>query len=253
VANLNDSRTWGIPLAFGEPNSKVYEVHCTKYGCDIPVSFHIPRYARANWGSDGKLVVIDPAVDVELDMGRASYDPGTDTWTTASRYKTPSDGWGAMCDWGQHCDGVLMSGIDQFGGIVRPEEIAQGHIDHALALSVPYWRKGLFVCPAVKSSGGGSDDPYALPEGARVQLNPKLDVASQPWPAFEKVIARALQVYGAYVVDAGSGSFEVRAETDLNRGYPMWSYVGVYSGDSTAQKLTDIPWSKMRVLKLNWC
>jgi hypothetical protein len=157
-----------------------------------------------------------------------------------------------MCGWGSHCDGVLMSGIDQFGGIVRPEEIAQGHIDHALALSVPYWRVTKFVCPAVKT-GGGVEDANAIPEGAHVQLSLKIDVAAQTWPAWEKVIARALQVYGAYVSDAGSGSFEVRAESDLDRGYPMWQLVGINAGVSTAQKLPDIPWGRMRVLKLHWC
>jgi hypothetical protein len=252
VANLNDSETWGIPLAYSDPASELYDVGCTKYGCDQAVRFRIPRYARPNFGSDGKLVVVDPSIDSELDMGRAAYDPPTDSWTTASRYTTPSDGWGAMCGWGSHCDGVLMSGIDQFGGIVRPEEIAQGHIDHALALSVPYWRVTKFVCPAVKT-GGGVEDANAIPEGAHVQLSLKIDVAAQTWPAWEKVIARALQVYGAYVSDAGSGSFEVRAESDLDRGYPMWQLVGINAGVSTAQKLPDIPWGRMRVLKLHWC
>src|SRR5207244_1284600 len=134
------------------------------------------------------------------------------TWTTSSRYTTPSDGWGAMCPRGQHCDGVLMSGMDQFGGVLRPEEIAQGHVDHALALSVPYWRSGFFACPAVKS-GGGSSDPLAIPLGAHVQLDPTLKISSQSWPDWEKIIARALKKYGAYVSDAGSGSLEVRAES----------------------------------------
>jgi hypothetical protein len=252
VANLNDSQTWGIPLAYGGSTSEVYDVGCTRYGCDQDVRFPIPRYARSNLGSDGKLVVVDPATGTELDMGRAAYEPATDSWTTASRYPTAYGGWGAMCGSGQHCDGVLMSGIDQFGGVVRPEEIRQGHIDHALALSVPYWRYGRFVCPAVRW-GGGVDDPDAIPLGARVQLDPTIDVSAEPWPPYEKVIARALQAYGAVVTDAGSGSFEVRAETDLDRGYPAWSYVGVHAGVSSAQKLPDVPWDRMRVLKLRWC
>src|SRR5207248_7140100 len=99
VANLNDSQTWGIPLAFSSPDSRLYDVGCLKYGCDRDVQFRIPRYAEPNFGTDGKLVVIDPATNTELDMGKAAYDPQTDAWTTASRYTTPSDGWGAMCDW----------------------------------------------------------------------------------------------------------------------------------------------------------
>ncbi len=251
VAHISDTDSWGIPLAYSGADSERYDVGCTKYGCNIGVEFQIPRYARQNNGSDGKLVVVDPATNAELDMARASYDPVGDTWTTESRYTTTSNGWGAMCGWGQHCDGVLMSGIDQFGGIIRPEEIAQGHIDHALALAIPYWRNAMFVCPAVKSSGHGFDDPDALPEGARLQLSPKFDVDAQAWPAWEKVFAHALQKYGAYVVDAGSGAFEVRAEANLDRGYDAWGLVGMTS--NLPPKLDTFPWNRVRVLKLNWC
>jgi hypothetical protein len=251
VSHVTDTDAWGIPLAYSGADSENYAVGCTKYGCNIDVHFRIPRYARQNSGTDGKLVVVDPSTNTELDMGRASYDPVSDAWTTESRYTTPSDGWGAMCGLGQHCDGVLMSGIDQFGGIIRPEEIAQGHIDHALALAIPYWRDAKFVCPAVKSSGHGYDDTAALPEGAHLQLSPKLDVDAQTWPAWEKVVARAMQRYGAYVVDAGSGAFEMRAEANLDRGYDAWSLVGMTS--NPPPKLTNFPWSKVRVLKLSWC
>jgi hypothetical protein len=227
-------------------------VGCIYYGCSKDVWFRIPAYARQNSGSDGKMVVIDPTTNTELDLGRASYDPATDSWTSGSRYTTASDGWGAMCGLHQHCDGVLMSGIVQFGGLVRPEEIAQGTIRHALALVVPYWRLGKYACPAVKS-GGGTNDPYALPEGARLQLDPTLNVSAQTWPRWQKVIARALQRYGGYVVDAGSGSFEVRAEANLARGYDAWRRAGVNADFSGSAKLTNLPWSRMRVLKLEWC
>ena len=251
VSHITNTDAWGIPIAYSAADSELYDVGCTKYGCSIDVNFRIPRYAHQNSGTDGKLVVVDPSSNTELDMGRASYDPVSDSWTTESRYTTPSDGWGAMCGLGQHCDGVLMSGIDQFGGIIRPEEIGQGHIDHALALAIPYWRNAKFVCPAVKSSGHGSDDPAALPEGARLQLSPRFDVDAQSWPAWEKVVAHAMQKYGAYVVDAGSGALEVRAEANLDRGYDAWSLVGMPS--NPPPKLTDFAWNKVRVLKLNWC
>src|SRR5205807_564915 len=54
-------------------------------------------------------------------------------------------------------------------------------------------------------------DPDALPLGAHIQLSPAFDVADQSWPRWEKVVGRALQVYGAYVVDLG-GTVAVRGE-----------------------------------------
>jgi hypothetical protein len=249
---LNDNDHWGIPLAYAEPTSHLYDVACTNPGCQKDLYFRLPRYAAANLGGDGKLVVVDPSTDQELDMGRATYDAATDTWSTGNRFVTAPDGWGAMCGWGLHCSGVLMSGIDQFGGVLRPEEIAQGHIDHALALSVPYWSSAYFVCPAVKD-GGGYTDPSAIPLGAHVQLDPSIKVASQAWPTYEKTIALALQRYGAYVVDGGSGSFEVRAETSLDRGYDAWGKVGLSSSWPGGPTLNDIPWASVRVLTLTPC
>jgi hypothetical protein len=251
VATFNNDDDWGIPLAYGDPASKMYSVGCLLYGCNVEVLFRIPRYAQANHGSDGKLVVLDPSIDTELDMGRATYDPDADSWTTGSRYKTPSNGWGAMCDQGQHCDGVLMSGIDQFGGVVRPEEIAQGHIDHALALVVGYWRSGYFACPAVKS-GGGVNDANAIPLGARIQLDPTFDVDAQTWPQWQKVVAKALQTYGAVATDAGSTGVEIRGEANLNRGYDAWAKVGMGT-DPGSTSLAAFPWEKMRVLKITQC
>jgi hypothetical protein len=156
-----------------------------------------------------------------------------------------------MCAQGAHCDGVLMSGLDQFGGIVRPEEIAQGHIDHALSLIVPYWRSGFIACPAVKAAGG-VNDPNAIPMSARVQLDPAFNVDAQSWPQWQKVVAKALQTYGAYVWDAGSDRLDIRAESNIARGYDAWAKVGVPSGIGLAS-LAPLPWNQVRVLKITQC
>jgi hypothetical protein len=251
IATFNNNEQWGIPLAYSDPASKLYTVGCLHYGCSQQVQFRIPRSAKNNTGSDGKLVVIDPATNTELDMGVATYNAQTDAWSTNSRYTTASDGWGAMCAQGLHCDGVLMSGLDQFGGIVRPEEIAQGHIDHALSLIVPYWRSGFIACPAVKSSGG-SNDANAIPMSARIQLDPAFNVDAQSWPQWQKVVAKALQTYGAYVWDAGSDRLDIRAESNISRGYDAWAKIGVPSQIGQAS-LAALPWNQVRVLKITQC
>jgi hypothetical protein len=252
VSVLNINNHWGIPIAYADHLSHKYLVGCTNPGCDPNVTFRIPRYALANFGGDAKLTVIDPTTNLELDMGHAVYDGATDTWTTTNRFVTASDGWGAMCAPGQHCSGILMSGIVQFGGVTRPEEIAQGHIDHAVALSIPYWSSDYFVCPAVKN-GGGYHDPLALPLGAQLQLDPTFDVAAQHWPTYEKVIAVALQRYGGFVVDGGSTALEVRGETSLDRGYDPWTKIGIPDGWPGGPTLNDVPWALLRVLKLQPC
>jgi hypothetical protein len=92
-----------------------------------------------------------------------------------------------------------------------------------------------------------------VPLGAHLQLDPSYPVDSQPWPAYEKIVAKALQTYGAYVSNAGSGSFETRAETNLDRGYDAWAKVGVTSSFPGGPTLGAIPWSKMRVLTMQTC
>src|SRR5262249_44033241 len=139
-AVIDSDDAWGIPLAYADPHSKSYDVGCTLYGCSTPVSFPIPRYAAPSTGSDGHLAVYDPVTNQELDMWRATYNNNTDSWSAGSRTVSVAK-WGAVCGYGQRCGGGgVAAGFNEWGGVIRPEEIAQGHIDHALAISLPYVR-----------------------------------------------------------------------------------------------------------------
>lgn len=246
-AHLSNSDAWGMGLAYASPLSKLYNVGCTRYGCDEAISARIPRYAAASSGSDGKLSVIEPTTNTEFDAWIGEYDPVNDTWRAGSRFLTESDGWGALCGLGEHCNGPNAAGTAGMGGAVRPEEIAQGHIDHALALATPYTRSGYIACPATHTDGK-YNDVAALPQGARVQLDPSFNVDATNWPRWKKIVARALQEYGAYVEDTG-GSLSLSGESNVNRGYNAWTLAGV-SGSTSLQ---DLPWEKFRVLKLQRC
>ncbi len=241
-ANLVNTSTHAYPIAYADPSSSAYAIGCTKYDCQTSVSFPVPTYARANSGPDRHLIVIDPSTSSELDMFGASC-----CWTASSRYVTETNGWGALCPQGQHCNGAVAAGFAEAGGVIRPEEILQGSIDHAIALATPYTRAGFIACPATHTDGKYS--VTAIPEGARIQLDPGFNVAGQKWPAWEKVIARALQVYGAYIVDT-SGSLAIRGEGNQTRGYNAWAKAGVPGVRPT---LSNLPWSRFRLLKLTQC
>ncbi|MGH2726701.1 MAG: hypothetical protein ACRDKS_06965 [Actinomycetota bacterium] len=208
------------------------------------MSFRIPAGARPTTGSDHHLVVIDGAK--ELDMWRASYDSSSDTWSAGARYVTNAYGWGAICGLGQHCNGAVASGFAAFGGIPRPEEFDGNVIPHALTITSPFTRADFIACPATHSDGEESSSS-AIPEGARIQLDPSFNVAGQSWPHWKKVIAKTLQVYGAYVSDTG-GTLAIRGEADINRP-GAWADAGVPEGGS----LGDLPWTKMRILKVQEC
>ena len=246
--NLANSDAWGKPLAYANSVSRLYPVGCTLYDCNTAVSFRIPRYATPTTGSDHHLVVIDSSTMNEIDMWLTAYSAALDSWSAGSRYVTSANGWGAMCAVGQHCSGSDAAGFALMGGGVRPEEIAQGHIDHALFMTTPYTRSGYFACPATHTDGV-FNDIAALPEGARIQLDPSFNVEAQAWPRWEKTIAHALQTYGAYIGDTG-GSLAVFAEANINRGYDAWSVAGVSAGSGY---LNNLPWSQFRVLQMQQC
>jgi hypothetical protein len=251
-SNLATSDKWGLGLAYADPSSKSYEVDCNLY-CGVKfVEGRIPAYAEPNTGSDGKLTVVEPGSGVELDMWRGVYDSTTDMWSASLRNSIDVYGWGWYCMPGEHCGGPNAAGNPGLSGVVRPEEIAQGHIDHALQISGVdgYVRQDFIACPAT-ASDGNSSDPRAIPEGARVQLDPSFDVDAQSWASWKKVIARAFQKYGAIIDDKG-GTLSIMAESNVNRGYDAWQRAGMGTTTGT-RNLSDLPWHRMRVLKITEC
>jgi hypothetical protein len=244
-ATFSNSDAWGIPYinASGVP-AKTYTIACTKYCTGDTITFPIPAGAQPSTGSDHHLSVINGRL--ELDMWLASYDPDTDSWSAGVRVINDLAGWGAFCGVGQHCNSAEASGFSLLGGNVRPDEIALGHIDHALALITPYTRSEFIACPATHTDGR-VDDPAAIPEGAHIQLDPSFNVDAQPWDPWEKMIAKALQTYGAYVVDTG-GALAIRGVTDQNIG-TKWSSVGT----PKARDISNLPWDQIRVLQIQPC
>jgi len=244
-AVLANDNAWGMGYIYANSTSKSYTVACTMYCTGDTIVFPIPAGAKPSTGSDHHLAVING--NQELDMWEASYDAGNDSWSAGTRTTTDVTGWGANCAQGQHCNSTVAAGFALLGGSVRPEEIAQGHIDHALALTTPATQSGYIACPATHTDGASSN-ANAIPEGARVQLDPAFNVDGQSWPAWEKTIAKALQTYGAYVVDT-SGALAFYAVTDMNQGNTTWSSVGM----TKAPSLSNLPWSSFRVLQVQSC
>ncbi|MDQ3955221.1 MAG: fibronectin type III domain-containing protein [Actinomycetota bacterium] len=255
AANFAMTNGWGVPIAFAHPLfSREYEIGCTRYDCETDVRFRIPRYAALTEGSDSRLSVINPAEDLELDMWAAEFDAQEQAWRAGSRYVTstsPLTGQGAVCDPGEHCNSAVAAGFSALGGVIRPEEVAQGQINHALALTTPLTRRNFIACPATHTDGNTRWRPsagtYPIPQGARLQLDPEFDIP-ESWPSWRREIAEALQIYGALVVDTG-GSLAIKGEaTSVTRGYDSWGLVGLPEGAD--RSLDDFPWERMRVLKV---
>jgi hypothetical protein len=110
--------------------------------------------------------------------------------------------------------GARACGFPLVAGLIRVEEIQAGVIEHALVIAYPHIRAGLYRPPASTAQARVGDDAVkwrGVPCGGRIQLDPSLDLDSLGLSASGRTIARALQVYGAYVGDY-SGAISLYAE-----------------------------------------
>lgn len=236
---------FGIPVYEAGPSTPQATVRCTitEWGpCPFgPAPRPIPPSARPSAGSDGAMVVVDRATGTIDEYWRAA--PTADGWTTA---------WGAInsltgSGWG---GGSTGAGASRLAGVVRVAEIQAGSIPHALVVQSDNVCAGIVRAPAVKTDGD-STRPDCIPEGARLQLDPTIDVAAIPGiTPGEVTVARALQVYGAYLIDRAGTSLAVSFEVapDAGGGGPGavyeqagfgWDYHG----------MPHVPWGKLRVLQ----
>jgi hypothetical protein len=87
-------------------------------------------------------------------------------------------------------------------------------------------------------------DPWAIPEGARVRLDPTLNLDRLGLTPYERTIAEALQTYGMYLGDDGGG-------LALQAINPLSSSGDPYSGllpDRRYVSLNGIPVNRFQVL-----
>jgi hypothetical protein len=235
-------RSWGVGVAEAKPGDPIFSVPCLIYPlCTLGAfgPFAIPSTAVPDPQGDSHLAVYDPAAHREWDMWQAQ---ATATgWTAGAGAAVSMDGNGVAP---AGTPGADAANLPLLGGLVRPEEILQGRIDHALAFTMPNVSKLGHVCPATHHDGS-TTDPNALREGMRLQLDPAVNVDALPMPAWEKTVVRAMQTYGMYLRDQG-GTLAIFAETPASRGYDAWAKVGLPTGNSI--HLDGIPWDRFRVI-----
>ncbi len=234
-------KKWTVPVYYADASTTLREVKLTaswapkKAMLDVP----IPDFAEADPSDDGSMVVIDEENGCIYDFWRMRYRNGR--WKAA---------WGNALPLAS--DGIFPKGFSARGsgfellqGLIWPQELLEGHIDHALIFSYDHTRAGGPVAPATESDGTSSED-WAIPEGALVQLDPELNLDSLGLNSYERIIAKALQEYGMYCADDGGGLqlYAVNPICVKNNPYEnIW-------GDRTFVFLDKIPADRFRILKL---
>ena len=236
LINIKD---WSIPVYFVDaaatPRHDVGDLRPGIYGAGFafPRRIPIPTGAIASPPvgdhSDNHLCVIDRALGLEWGMWAARQD-ATGRWFTGLGAVTDLNGTGVAPPW---FDGpreldshrARASGFPLIAGLIRVDEIKAGRIEHALAFAYDHCRTGLFVPPASTSQVTQLDavDSRGIPMGGRLQLDPTWDVENSGLTRAGKIIAHALQEYGAYCSDY-AGANVLYAENSP-AAVPAWAGV----------------------------
>jgi hypothetical protein len=220
------------------------------HGQNLAEHLPIPADVWPDPSEDGHMVLVDIYKRVSWDYAR--FVRLSSTAVTASRidvwdldgpgYREPFAGpnWWTC--------GARGSGTPLLGGLLRPEEVQAGVIRHALAFGCPVNRRSVSpdtleeLCspPAQRTDGEGIGAQY-IPEGARLQLDPELDLQTLKLSPGTRVIARALQIYGMYNVDNASTCSLYFQNVGADGG--KWNQIGNF------MDVQNIPLSRFRVLK----
>jgi hypothetical protein len=206
---------FGHPTYYSRPSDPVFRLHCYEESwgrCPLEgLEIRAPDAARPAGGDDAHLTVVDQDSGWEYDLYKVRSKPaggGVLEIRWGGRTRIDGDGLGS--------DGTA-AGFGSLAGLIRASELAAGHIDHALFVTV-HCDDGRAVYPARKSGrscatlGEPADD--APPMGAHLQLALSDEqIAALPGPEWKKTVLRAMADYGMFVGDTGGGSWGVQVES----------------------------------------
>jgi hypothetical protein len=207
----------------------------------------IPSGAMPAAGTDQHLAIVDRQARMEWAFWDADHSSGS--WTAGEASTQDLSGSGVRPPerdnpwWAGH--GPRACGFGLIAGLITVDDIQAGTINHALVIAYPHIRSSTYTPPASSAQGTTSD---AIPTrgilcGARIQLDPTLDLSTLSLSPSGLTIARALQVYGAFVGDY-SGAISLYADASPD-AQASWS-AGLLANDE-AQK---IPLNRFRVLTI---
>ena len=234
VADTADD--WDHTLYYSKPTDPVYTIDCVEeWGtCEIEgMKVRIPNAARPAAGGDGSMGVIDQATGWEYDFWQVRSKP--------SGGGTIKISWGGRTEIGTpDSDGLDSNGTAaHFGtaaGIIRPEELEAGEINHALFLMVKC-TNNTFVAPAQGPGVGrtcaemGLSNQNAPAMGQHFYLDmTEAEINRLNVPEWRKTILRAMATYGAFVGDTGGNTWRLKIESGTSvtsfGGQDPWTRLG---------------------------
>jgi len=196
--DFGSNRTYGIPYQTVPATQRKVPIRFTAYGDESdPGPYPVPRTARVEAGSDRHVLVASANCHLYELYGAYRTTHG---WKAAS---------GAVFDLRtnrlrpEHWTSADAAGLPILPGLVRPDEVRAGHIDHALRFTVERTQRG-YIHPATHQAGS-TNSLSAPPMGARFRLKASFSLRGYHGAAL--VILKALKKYGMFVADNGGNWF----------------------------------------------
>jgi hypothetical protein len=217
---------WTVPVfSDNQPGAIPRAAVCRQLDCgpDALSSVTIPPDACPDPRYDGWMTALDTSAQIAYDFwrGRCEAD-GSLSYHYVKAWALDGPGF-------QQPTGVSArgSGMPLFAGLITPEEIRAGRIEHALAISVPGAAQRRYVQPASRTDGTGS--LRSVPEGARLRLRPgsakrltRTFVRNGTERETARTIITALERYGAIVVDRSAApTMYAQRNADWNGILPL--------------------------------
>jgi hypothetical protein len=201
---INTTR-WTTPM-YDELGGSQVRIVCRQIICgpDANVtSVTIPPDARPDPRFDGWFTVLNRGAGVAYDLWRARRSGDVISYEYIKKWDLNGPGYSRpVADDPQHAVSARGSGLPLFAGLILPEELQTGEIDHALAISLPGPAQHNYVQPASVTDGVGRSS--SIPEGARIRLRSGASLGALPGGSNRRAsnaILKALKRFGAIVVD----------------------------------------------------
>ncbi len=201
--DFGSPRPYGFPVETVGPGQPKLPIHYTAYGAESSKGpFPVPGGARVEGGngSDGDrhVEVVQQGSCRLFELYRAFFRGGSKPhwdadsgveWDLSSPAIRP-EGWTS----------ADAAGLPIYPGLVRYDEVAAGHLDHAIRVTFDSSRNA-YVHPAVHCAGD-TDSAAAPAMGTRLRLRAGYGLGGFHGAA--AVIAAAMKRYGMIVADNGS-------------------------------------------------
>ena len=205
----------------------------------------IPPHAQAAAGTDEDIVVWQPSTDTMWELWlahqvdsswHAQWGGRMDHVSTNPGYFTDPPDWGTSA-----------TSLALLGGTILQSDLRAGQIDHAIAISIPQAREGVFAFPAQRTDGK-LNSPNAIPEGTRFRLDPQLNIDRLGLPPMTRMLAEAAQRYGIIVRDQG-GTVAFYGQEATQATDPFAGPNGAYRGADPRQLTAAFPWGDLEVVR----